>query len=67
MTDLELSYARTFSTPHGVRVLEHLRKITIERVLSVHATDAELRALESQRFLVHQIETLISRGRGEDK
>ncbi len=67
MTDIELAYARTFSTAHGARVLEHLRKITIERVLSVHATDAELRALESQRFLVHQIETFISRGRGEDK
>ena len=67
MTDLELSYARTCSTPHGVRVLEHLRKITIERVLSVHATDAEMRSLESQRFLVHQIETLVSRGRGDEK
>ena len=67
MTDIELAYARTFASPHGVRVLSHLRQITIERVLSPHATDAELRALESQRFLVHQIETLISRGRGEDK
>ncbi len=63
MNDLEQNYARTFSTAAGAIVLQHLRKITIERVLGPNATDAELRGLESQRALVHQIENMIQRGK----
>ncbi len=63
MQEIEKSYARTFNTPSGAVVLQHLRKITIERVLGPNATDAELRSLEAQRALVHQIETLQSRGK----
>ena len=43
--------------------MRHLRQITIERVLGANATDAELRGLEAQRALVHQIENLIERGK----
>ncbi|MBR2393014.1 MAG: hypothetical protein IKB05_00805 [Alphaproteobacteria bacterium] len=56
-------FARTFCTPSGARVIEHLRKITIERVLGANATDAELRGVEAQRALVHQIENMIERGK----
>ncbi len=56
-------YARTFCTPSGARVMTHLRKITIERVLGANATDAELRGLEAQRSLIHQIENMIERGK----
>lgn len=63
MKDLEQNYARTFGTAAGHQVLQHLRRITIERVLGPNATDAELRGLESQRALVHQIENLIERGK----
>lgn len=63
MRDLEKNYARTFATPHGAIVLQHLRKITIERILGPNASDAELRGLEAQRALVHQIETMINRGK----
>ena len=63
MKDLEQNYARTFGTSTGAIVLQHLRKITIERVLGPDATDAQLRGLESQRALVHQIESLIERGK----
>lgn len=63
MKDIEQNYARTFATAAGVAVLNHLRKITIERVLGPDATDAQLRGLEAQRALVHQIETLIERGK----
>ena len=58
MTDLEKNYVRAFNTPSGRIVLEHLRKITVERTLGPNATDAELRWLESQRALYHQIERL---------
>lgn len=65
MTDIEISYARCFGTPCGVRVLEHLRSITIGRTLGPNATDNELRWAESQRALFRQIEALIARGRGD--
>jgi hypothetical protein len=63
MSDVEKNFARTFLSPAGRMVLAHLRKITIERVLGPNATDAELRALEGQRALVHQIEQLSERGK----
>ena len=56
-------FARTFCTPSGARVIAHLRKITIERVLGANATDAELRGVEAQRALVHQIDNMIERGK----
>jgi hypothetical protein len=65
MTDIELIFARTFNMPAGKKVIEHLRSITIERFLGANATEAELRALEGQRALVHQIEILARRGKGE--
>ncbi len=64
MTDIEKIYAQVFLTAPGQRVLEHLRKITIERVLGASATESELRTLEAQRALVHQITQLVTRGRG---
>ena len=63
MKEIEQNYARAFGTAAGAAVIQHLRKITIERVLGPNATDAELRGLEAQRALVHQIESLISRGK----
>ena len=61
--NIEHDYARTFCTLSGARVIAHLRKITIERVLGANATDAELRGVEAQRALVHQIENMIDRGK----
>lgn len=61
--EIEKNYTRCFSTPAGAEVLRHLREITIERFLGANATDAELRTLEGQRALVHQIEILIERGK----
>ena len=63
MTEIEKIFARTFGSADGRAVLAHLRKITIERILGANATDAELRGLEAQRALVHQIEQLSERGK----
>ena len=63
MKEIEQNYARAFATSAGAAVLAHLRRITVERVLGPNATDAELRGLEAQRALVHQIESLIERGK----
>ncbi|MBN1324802.1 MAG: hypothetical protein JW974_01120 [Alphaproteobacteria bacterium] len=61
--DTEKNYTRCFNTQSGIEVIKHLRTITIERFLGPNATDSELRALEGQRALVHQIEMLINRGK----
>lgn len=61
-TEIEKQYARCFNTPSGILVIQHLRKITIERFLGPNATESELRSLESARALVHQLESLIQRG-----
>ena len=63
MKDIEQNYTRTLSTSAGAAVLSHLRRITIERVLGPNASDSELRGLEAQRALVHQIENMIERGK----
>ena len=65
MTDISLNYARCFCSPSGRAVLDHLRKITVERILGPNASDCELRWAESQRALVRQIESQIARGRGD--
>jgi hypothetical protein len=63
MQDIEQNYARCFSSAAGAAVLAHLRSITIERWLGADSSDNVLRSLEAQRALVHQIESLIKRGK----
>lgn len=62
MTDIEKQYARFFSGPDGKQVLNHLRTITIERILGPNVSNDELRWWAAQNALVHQIENLINRG-----
>ena len=62
MNEIEKQYARTFATPAGKQVLEHLRNITIERILGQNVTNDELRWWAAQNALVHQIENFIKRG-----
>ena len=61
--EISRSYTRCFCTAAGAEVLRHLREITIERFLGPNATESELRTLEAMRALVHQIESLIERGK----
>ena len=51
-----------FKTATGKAVLKYLRSITIESVQGPNASDAELRHLEGQRYLVGVIERRISHG-----
>lgn len=62
MTDIEKQYARVFSGADGRQVLNHLRAITIERILGPNVSNDELRWWAAQNALVHQIENLINRG-----
>ncbi|MBR4926731.1 MAG: hypothetical protein IKY98_00215 [Alphaproteobacteria bacterium] len=56
-------FVRLFSTNDGKQVLNHLKTLTKERVLAPDCSEAELRFLEGQRFLVNQIETWIRQGK----
>jgi len=48
-----------FSTPAGKETLKYLRSITIEMVHGGGVSDAELRHMEGQRYLVALIERRI--------
>ena len=63
MKNIEHEYARAFSTPAGTAVLQHLRRITIDRPVGANASDADLRWAAAQRALVFQIESMIQRGK----
>ena len=63
MTEVEKNFVRAFNTPSGRVVLEHLRKITVERTLGPNTSDADLRWVEAQRSLVHQIERMSQGGK----
>ena len=52
----------TFNTTSGKEVLKYLRSITIEVVSGPNMSDAELRHLEGQRYLVGIIERRFIKG-----
>jgi hypothetical protein len=56
-----------FKTPNGKAVLKYLRSITIESVQGPNASDAELRHLEGQRYLVGLIERRINHAEKVDQ
>ena len=56
-----------FRTPNGQEVLKYLRSITIEAVTGPAASDAELRHLEGQRYLVGLIERRIKHAEKVEK
>jgi hypothetical protein len=62
---IALAFAKCFGSPDGQRVLDHLRKLTLERSLGPGASDALLRHLEGQRHLYAYITALVAQGVGE--
>ncbi len=56
-------FTRLFSSTDGKQILNHLKSLTKERVLPPDCSEAELRFLEGQRFLVNQIENWIRQGK----
>lgn len=59
---ISLDIAALFSKPSGKSVLKYLRSITIEAVNGPAVSDAELRHMEGQRYLVGLIERRINHG-----
>jgi hypothetical protein len=56
------AFARCFAGADGHLVLEHLRRVMLERRLPPGASDAELRHLEGQRHAVAHIVAMVGRG-----
>ncbi len=56
-------FARCFSGAEGDIVLDHLRRLILDRRCPPSASDAELRHLEGQRFAVAYIRQMVERGR----
>ncbi len=50
-----------FKTPNGLEMLQYLKSITIEAISGANISDAELRHLEGQRYLVALIVKRIKR------
>ena len=59
---VSLDIAALFASPTGTSVLKYLRSITIEAVNGPNVTDAELRHMEGQRYLVGLLERRIKHG-----
>lgn len=59
---VSLDIAALFVSPTGDSVLKYLRSITIEAVNGPNVTDAELRHMEGQRYLVGLLERRIKHG-----
>ena len=60
--NMPLYFAKTFGSESGAKVLSYLSNITLNRYLSQNATDAELRYLEGQRYLVSFIQNMVKKG-----
>lgn len=58
-TRISLDIATLFNTDTGKSVLRYLRSITIEQVNGAGVSDAELRHMEGQRYIVGLIESRI--------
>ena len=56
---ISLTISQLFNTASGKEVLKYLRSITIEAVSGGNVSEAELRHLEGQRYLVGVIERRI--------
>lgn len=57
------AFARCFAGSDGSQVVDHLKRLILDRRLSPNATDAELRHLEGQRSAVAYLLGMIERGR----
>ena len=57
--ELSKCFVRCFGTAEGMKVLRHLRALTVERTVGPHATESLLRYLEGQRQIVLYIESVV--------
>jgi hypothetical protein len=56
------AFARCFAGPDGQQVLDHLRRLILDRRLGPSATNAELWHLEGQRGAIAYVLGMVERG-----
>lgn len=61
--EIAACFARCFRGSDGARALAYLRRMTLDIASGPEISDARLRHLEGQRFIISQIITLVERGR----
>jgi hypothetical protein len=62
-TELCCAFARSFAGRDGRLIVDHLKRLMLDRRLPPSATDAELRHLEGQRSAVAHVLAMVERGR----
>jgi hypothetical protein len=62
-TELCRAFARSFAGNDGRLIVDHLKRLMLDRRLPPSATDAELRHLEGQRSAVAHVLAMVERGR----
>jgi len=61
--ELARSFARCFQGDDGVRVLRHLRGLTLDVATGPDTGDGRLRHLEGQRCAIAYVIAMVARGR----
>lgn len=59
----EILFSSVFDTPDGVKVLEYLRNITIEKIIGPDKSTCALRHMEGRRSIVREIQQKTESGR----
>lgn len=62
-TELCRAFARSFAGSDGRLIVDHLKRLILDRRLPPGATDAELRHLEGQRSAIAHVFSMVDRGR----
>jgi hypothetical protein len=62
-TELCRAFARCFADSDGRLIVDHLKRVILDRRLPPSATDAELRHLEGQRSAIAHLLAMVERGR----
>ncbi len=65
-TELNSLFLNVFNTKNGQKLMNYLKSITIEAVAGSEVSDATLRHLEGQRYMVGLIQRRINKGKSQN-
>ena len=65
-TELNSLFLNVLNTKNGQKLMNYLKSITIEAVAGSEVSDATLRQLEGQRYMVGLIQRRINKGKSQN-
>ena len=65
-TELNSLFLNVLNTKNGQKLMNYLKSITIEAVAGSEVSDATLRHLEGQRYMVGLIQRRINKGKSQN-